>query len=151
MPWGPNTEEDTRNFVQRAIAHQQECPRRHYELAVVLKKENLLIGGCGIRVSNPDLGEGNIGYCLNKNFWGRGYATEAAGALLTFGFKTLNLHRIYATCDPENVASVRVLEKIGMYLEGHLRETLRIRGEWQDSLIYAILDHEWRKLKNLTE
>lgn len=146
MPWGPNTEDDTRNFIRRAISYQQEYPRRHFELAVILKEEDLLIGGCGIRVSNPDLGEGNIGYCLNRNFWGRGYATEAARTLLKFGFETLNLHRIYATCDPENKASVRVLEKIGMSLEGHLRENLRIRGEWRDSLVYAILDWERMKL-----
>jgi len=151
MPWGPNTEDDTHNFIRRAIAYQRESPRRHFELAVVLKEGKLLIGGCGIRVSNPDLGEGNMGYCLNKDFWGRGYATEAANALLSFGFETLNLHRIYATCDPENGASVRVLEKIGMTLEGRLRENIRIRGIWRDSRVYAILDHEWKKLRVTTE
>jgi len=151
MPWGPNTEDDTHHFVQRAIAYQRERPRRHYELALVLREEDLLIGGCGIRVSNPDLDEGNMGYCVNKDFWGRGYATEAAKALLRFGFETLNLHRIYAMCDPENRASARVLEKIGMSLEGRLRENLQIRGIWRDSLVYAILDHEWKKLRITTE
>lgn len=151
MPWGPNTEEESQRFIRRAITFQLEQPRRHYELAVVLKEEDLLIGGCGIRVSNPDIMEGNIGYCLNRNFWGKGYATEAARTLLTYGFETLNLHRIYATCDPENKASVRVLEKIGMSLEGRHRENLRIRGEWRDSLIYAILDYEWKRLKNPIE
>ncbi len=146
MPWGPNTEEDTHIFIRRAIAYQQENPRKHFELAMALKEEDMLIGGCGIRVLNPDLGEGNIGYCLNRDFWGRGYATEAANALLRFGFETLNLHRIYATCDPENRASAHVLEKIGMNLEGRLRENLQIRGRWRDSLVYAILDHEWKKL-----
>lgn len=144
MTWGPNTSDNTRNFILRAIAYQQEQPRIHFELAITLREEGHLIGGCGIRVSSPELREGNIGYCLNRNYWSKGYATEAARELLRFGFEALSLHRIYATCDPENFASRRVLEKIGMTLEGHLRENLLMRGEWRDSLIYAILAREWK-------
>jgi len=75
------------------------------------------------------------------------YATEAARALLTFGFGQLRLHRIFATCDPANTASARVLEKIGMQREGLLREHEWVKGRWRDSFLYAILDHEWKKLK----
>lgn len=148
MDWGPNTEEETRKFVQRAIANQKEQPRRNYTLAIVLKSDSRLIGGCGIEVSNPDNREGWIGYCLNRNFWGKGYGTETARALLKFGFNYLNLHRVYATCDPANIASAQVLEKIGMQREGHLRENKRAKGKWRDSLLYAILDCEWRKSKS---
>ena len=144
MPWGPNTENDTRDFIQRAVGYQLEQPRTHYELAVTLRDKGVLIGGCGIRVTNPVLREGNFGYCLNKQYWGNGYATEAAETLLDFGFGTMKLHRIYATCDPENHASRKVLEKNGLTQEGHLRENLMIRDVWRDSLVYAILDREWR-------
>ena len=143
LPWGPNTEEDSRDFISRSIAIQSESPRRRFEIGIVLKQEGKLIGGCGIRENNPTLMEGNIGYVLNKDYWGRGIATEAARALVRFGFETLNLHRIFATCFPENRASERVLQKCGMRLEGRLRENLLMRGEWRDSLLYAILDHEW--------
>lgn len=146
MDWGPNTEEDSKNFIQRAIAYQKEQPRKKYTLAIVLKKKDTLIGGCGIHVSNPDNREGWIGYCLNHNFWGQGYATETAKALLKFGFDQLNLHRIFATCDPANIASAHVLEKIGMKHEGHLREHKWAKGKWRDSLLYAILDYEWKRL-----
>jgi RimJ/RimL family protein N-acetyltransferase len=145
MPWGPNSESDTRNFINTAISYQREQPRTKYELAVVLKEEGILIGGCGIRISNPELKEADFGYCLNRNYWRRGCATEIARTLLEFGFCKLNLHRIYATCDPENIASKRVLEKMGMSLEGHFRESIQIRGEWRDLLLYAILDNEWIK------
>ena len=145
MEWGPNTQEETRNFIQRAIAYQQEQPRRNYEFAVVLKTGDLLIGSCGIHVSNPDTREGCIGYCFNRHFWGHGYASEAARALLAFGFNRLNLHRIFATCDPVNIASIRVLEKISMQREGHLREHKWSKGKWRNSFLYAILDHEWRQ------
>jgi RimJ/RimL family protein N-acetyltransferase len=146
MDWGPNTVEDTKQFIQRAIAHQKEQPRRTYTLAIVLKLENNLIGGCGIYVSNLENREGWIGYCLNRNFWKQGYATETAKALLKLGFTQLNLHRIFATCDPANIASAHVLEKIGMQREGHFREHKWAKGEWRDSLLYAILDYEWKQL-----
>jgi RimJ/RimL family protein N-acetyltransferase len=150
MDWGPNTEEDTQKFIQRAIASQKEQPRRIYTLAIVLKPKNKLIGGCGIYVSNPENREGWIGYCLNRNFWGQGYATETAKALLKFGFGQLNLHRIFATCDPANIASAHVLEKIGMQREGHFREHKWAKGKWRGSLLYAILDYEWKRLASTT-
>jgi ribosomal-protein-alanine N-acetyltransferase len=145
MDWGPNTVEETRSFIRRAIAYQQEQHRSVYDLAVVLTPQNVLVGGCGIHVSNPDGREGWIGYVLNRNFWGRGYATETAKALLKFGFSQLNLHRVFATCDPSNVASANVLEKIGMQREGYLREHKWAKGKWRDSLLYAILDDEWKR------
>lgn len=147
MDWGPNTEEESESFIQRALAHQKEIPRKNFTLAIVLKATNTLIGGCGIYVSNPDNREGYIGYVLNRNFWGRGYATETAQALLEFGFNQLKLHRIFATCDPENTASARVLEKIDMRREGHFRGHKWAKGKWRNSLLYAILDYEWERLE----
>ena len=144
MPWGPNTENDTREFLRRAISLQHENPRTHFDLAIILKNQGRLIGGCSIRMLNLELREGNIGYCLNREYWDKGYATEAARTLIVFGFNELNFHRIFATCDPENYASIKVLQKIGMTLEGQLRENLKMRGEWRDTQIYAILDHEWK-------
>ena len=81
---------------------------------------------------------------LHPAQWGRGYTTEAARAMIDFGFRELGLHRIWADCDPRNVASWRVLEKLGLRREAHLRQNARIKGEWVDSLLYAILDREWR-------
>ena len=87
---------------------------------------------------------GEIGYCLRPDFWGRGCAAEAAGALLALGFEQLQLHRIQASCDPENAGSRRVLEKLGLQLEGRLRQNLQLRGQWRDSLQWSLLEHEWR-------
>jgi RimJ/RimL family protein N-acetyltransferase len=84
-----------------------------------------------------------IGYCFNKTYWGKGYATEAVRALLEFGFNRLTLHRISANCDPSNVASNRVLMKAGMKLEGRLRENLRVKGRWRDTMVYGILEREY--------
>jgi RimJ/RimL family protein N-acetyltransferase len=66
-----------------------------------------------------------------------------AQLLLRFGFREMHLHRIFATCDPRNLASARVLEKIGMLYEGRMREVMLIRDGWRDSALYAVLEDEW--------
>ena len=147
MAWGPNNEQETRAFVARAIAYGAETPRTRYQLAVTQNGGGGLIGGCGLVVSAPESRAGWIGYCFRRDVWGRGFATEAARALLAFGFEHLGLHRIFATCDTENLASARVLEKCGMVREGRLREHKWIKERWRDSFLYAVLDREWDRLQ----
>lgn len=89
-----------------------------------------------------------IGWIVHPDYQRQGYASEAAAALLRHGFTTMNLHRIIATCQPENPASYRVMEKIGMRREGHFRQCI-YRGVhkgsdvWWDEYFYAILAEEW--------
>ncbi|MEA5602613.1 GNAT family N-acetyltransferase [Nostoc sp. UHCC 0252] len=142
--WTHRTENDVFEFVQMFISEQKEQPRTKFQLAVVLKEENRLIGNCGIRVNDPEMREANIGYELNTQYWGQGYATEAAQAILKFGFEELGMHRIWSWCVAENVASVKVLEKIGMRREGHLLEKELIKERWYDNFLYAILEREWK-------
>ena len=85
-----------------------------------------------------------MGYEFNPDYWGRGYATEAAREMLRFGFEELQLHRITAGCIADNAASAHVLEKIGMKLEGRLREKEFFKGRWWDHLWYEILEQEWK-------
>ena len=141
MPFGPNTHEDSQNFLNGAIAKRKQKPRTDFALAVVLKSEGKLIGGCKIdKVSDI---EAHLGYILNRNYWGNGYATEAARAMVGFAFSELGAHRVYADCHPENAASIRVLEKVGMALEGRRRDYMIFHGEYSDTLLYSILEHEW--------
>jgi ribosomal-protein-alanine N-acetyltransferase len=138
LTWGPNTEKETRAFIRSILRARRRGGRAGYDLAVVLRSEDRLIGGCAIHPATW------IGYVFNRACWGRGYATEAARALLALGFDGLGLHRVTATCDPQNLASARVLEKSGMQLEGRLREHVWQRDRWRDSLLYAILEDDWR-------
>jgi len=147
VEFGPNSEEESRIFTEKALQQKSERPRKNFTLAIVAKVQNALIGGCGLYVSNPKNREGYIGYVLNRNFWGQGYATEAAKGLQELGFNKLKLHRIFATCDAKNIASAHVLEKIDMRQEGRLRENGWVRGKWRDSLLYAILEQEWTMLE----
>ncbi|MGG6310403.1 GNAT family N-acetyltransferase [Paenibacillus macerans] len=141
MVWGPNSEEETREYLARMREMQNKEPREGYELAAVLKATGQLIGGCGLYLSGFKQGE--IGYCFNPLFWRQGYATEAARALLALGFQELGLHRIYATCRPDNSGSAKVMQKIGMTYEGHMREHLWHNGKWHDSFQYSILSSEY--------
>ena len=113
-----------------------------FELSVVHRKENKLIGGC--RINKETNIQAHIGYMINQEYWGFGYATEVAKALVAYGFSELDVHRVYATCVPDNVASLRVLEKAGLVLEGRLRESMMSQGRYCDAFLYGILQHEWK-------
>jgi len=101
-----------------------------------------VIGICGIVVLDGSE-QGEIWYLVRPDCWRRGVATESARALLEIGFSEMNLHRMFATCLPENPASSRILEKIGMRREGNQLKNLKIHGIWHDSSLYAILREEW--------
>lgn len=144
LEWGPNNTDETVAFLEGTIACQKERPRRIYEFAITLKSTGKLIGACGIRVHIEDNEQADIGYCYNRQYWGQGYASEAARAVIAFGFSKLKLHRIIATCDLNNLASAAVLKKSGMRQEGHFIQERKVRGEWRDTLQFAILKDEMR-------
>ena len=83
-------------------------------------------------------------YELDPRFWGRGYATEAARAVLAFGMTRLKPHRVWAHCVADNLGSIRVLAKLGLRQEARLREAEYYKARYWDTLIYAILEDEWR-------
>jgi RimJ/RimL family protein N-acetyltransferase len=169
MVWGPNSKQDTQNFVRQLLEWQQEPQRKVFDFAVIAKSDGQLIGSCGFHITHT-VSEGSsqsvglatagdynvdpyshtrdqnaaVGYCFGKAAWGKGYATEAATAVIKFGFEQLSLHKIFATCDVENKGSARVLEKSGMKREGHLIEDIKVKGRWRDSYLYSILKQDWK-------
>jgi ribosomal-protein-alanine N-acetyltransferase len=143
MTWGPNTEQDTHDFLEQSAAQSSTDPRMDYSFAVVRREDERMMGAAGLHMKSADAHEGMLGYCYAREAWGHGYATEAARAMLTLGFDALGLHRVWAGCDPDNAGSIRVLEKLGMSLEGHFRDNVRIRGVLRDSLAFGILADEW--------
>jgi RimJ/RimL family protein N-acetyltransferase len=97
-----------------------------------------------LRIESIDSRQGDIGFELDPSYWGQGYASEAARAMLEFGFTEIDLHRIWARCNAENDGSVRLLEKLGMQREGRLRENEYFKGRWWDTMIFAVLESEWK-------
>ena len=142
--WTERTEADAQAFVQRFVNWQWEEPRSRIQLAIAIAASGELIGNVGLRRPAAEALVAEIGFELSALHWGLGYATEAASALLRFGFGELALHRISAHCVAENAASARVLEKLGMTLEGRLRESEFLKEHWWDVLLFGVLASEWQ-------
>ncbi|MGK7369659.1 MAG: GNAT family N-acetyltransferase, partial [Candidatus Halalkalibacterium sp. M3_1C_030] len=104
--------------------------------AVILKKEDILIGSIGYKDIDSKHNRAELGYWIGKPYWGKGYATEAVVKLIQFGFEHLKLHRVYATPFGSNTASQKVLEKAGMKKEGSLKDHIYHFGEYHDLFIY---------------
>jgi [ribosomal protein S5]-alanine N-acetyltransferase len=138
------SEERTRDYLRWTKTLAQDPARRHYPFAICRREEDRVIGSCWLNITSPELREAELAYQMNRRHWGQGYVTEAARAVLAFGFEELKLHRVWAKCLLENIGSFRVMEKLGMRREGHQRENQWLHGRWWDTLLYAILDHEWR-------
>jgi ribosomal-protein-alanine N-acetyltransferase len=113
-------------------------------LAVDRVCDGAFIGWCSLNRWNPDYRSAALGYCYTDAAWGQGYATEAARALLRWAFDTLDLNRLQAEADTRNMASARVLEKLGFVREGTLREDCIVNGEVSDSWVYGLLRREWQ-------
>jgi [ribosomal protein S5]-alanine N-acetyltransferase len=113
-------------------------------VAVDRVADGAFIGWCHLSNWNPDHHSASLGYCFNEAAWGYGYATEAARALLRWAFDTLDLNRVQAETDTRNVASARVLEKLGFVREGTLREDCVVNGEVSDTSVYGLIRREWQ-------
>jgi len=117
--------------------------------AVALKDTDQLVGHLYFAQTMPkDLLTWELGYIFNPAFQGQGFATEASTALIRFGFEHWDIHRVVAHCNPENIASWRVMEKIGMQREGHFRQNIFFQRDadgnpiWLDTYEYAILKED---------
>ncbi|MFB8277759.1 GNAT family N-acetyltransferase [Nocardia colli] len=113
-------------------------------LSVEDKATGRLLGDVVLFWRDAESRSGEIGYVFSPAVAGHGYATEAARALLRLGFEQLSLHRITARIDGRNVASARVLGRLGMRREAVHLEDLWFKNEWSDTIVYAMLEHEWR-------
>lgn len=136
MPEGVLTAEQVQKFISDNRDEAKHFP-------IVLREQSQVIGHL---VFHPYFGEHTyeIGWVLNPAYYRKGYASEAAQALLDYGFTKMKLHRIIATCQPENIASYRVMEKIGMRREGFFKKCIPHGDDWWDEYYYAILQEEWQ-------
>ncbi|WP_411137569.1 GNAT family N-acetyltransferase [Streptomyces sp. C10] len=154
--WGPHDEAASRASVaDKATRTTLRASGDFLQLAVVVRDggtshalkamgAGTLVGDVTFVWNSREHRQGGIGYVFHPAHAGHGYATEASRALLKLGFEELKLHRIQAELDGRNTASARLLERLGMRREGHLRENEFLDGEWSDEVIYAMLAREWR-------
>ena len=138
----PYTEEDAvfwLNFVWQGLKSGER-----FVFAVVLKESNEFIGAIGLHPNGKHNGA-EMGYWLGEAFWGNGLMTEAASAVLRFGFEELNLHKIYATHFTDNLASGKVMLKNGMIKEGELKEHYKVEGVYKSVMQYRLLRQEYKQ------
>jgi len=108
--------------------------------AIELDPEKRLIGSIGLNDIDSQHNHAELGYWIGQPYWNQGYATEAAGALIGFAFRILKLNRVFAHHFERNVASERVLEKLGMQREGFLRKHVKKWGRYENVVLHAILN-----------
>jgi RimJ/RimL family protein N-acetyltransferase len=136
----PYTVDDARAFM--GAQHTAWAAQVGLVLTVCLRDTDEPIGSIGIEI-NRGMDRAELGYWIAVPMWGQGYATEAAGAMVGYGFERLGLHRVYAGHFSGNEASGRVLTKVGMSLEGTLRECLKKDGAYRDDVVYGVLKREF--------
>jgi RimJ/RimL family protein N-acetyltransferase len=141
----PRDRDEARRVLAR-VARKTAIDEEHDELllAVLAKESGAIIGHVTLERTSREHQQGEIGYVLHPDHQGHGFATEATTVMLRLGFEGLGFHRIVGRLDARNVASARVLERLGMRREAHLRENEFIKGEWCDELVYAMLSTEWQ-------
>ena len=138
------TSESVRAYFE-AQRDQQLNEFPHWvNLMMELKSEGKVVGCVGIGVTNKEQGQASIGWMLSCRYQGQGLATEAAQALVDFGFGSMGLHRIFARTGKANTRSWLLMERLSMRREAHFRQSHMVRDEWDDEFVYAILAHEWK-------
>jgi ribosomal-protein-alanine N-acetyltransferase len=143
----PERPEQSRAWLRDVIVHNRRIPRVAYNLGIELQSERRVIGWIGIGSSEryPEAGELDFGYTLHRDYWGQGFATEAARAIVDFGFRTLDGQRITAWCYEANLASARVLEKTGLVFVRRFEEAAPHGGPSMTSLEYEIVRNTWHR------
>lgn len=139
-----------RDQFERRLDTRFEADDDVYRLAVTVKEGGALVGEVLLKLASRDALQAELGYIFNPAHAGRGYATEAAAAMLSIGFDPLGFHRIFARLDTANAGSVGVVERLGMRREAHLRENDRFNGKWGDEYVYALLRSEWEERRRNT-
>jgi len=130
-----------------AEIHGYFAQKMLFQWGIALKESDRIIGTTTLFHLDTKNRRAEIGYALDRRFWGKGYVNEALNSLFKYAFENLKMHRIEADVDPRNSASVKVLERLGFQKEGLLRERWHVGGEIQDALFYGLLEKDWRASK----
>lgn len=141
--WQPQTLEEVKEFIKEKTAKIPNIPDTWYQLGILLKETDELIGDIGIHFIDSDNLQVEIGFTLSLEHQCKGYATEAIIGVINYLFYNLKKHRIIASVDPRNITSIALLERIQMRKEAHFKKSFWFNNEWADDVVYAILKEEW--------
>jgi RimJ/RimL family protein N-acetyltransferase len=143
--WDPRSRDEVGEVLKQwLLPSPMDADGQALSLAAELQGTGRVIGSLVLFQRSVEHLQGEIGFVFNPDYQGRGLATEGAAELLRIGFEGLTLRRLCGRCDARNHASARLMERLGMRREAHLIQNERVKGEWTDELIFAILAEEWR-------
>lgn len=143
LPYDSDAGREFINLMKDAIPG---TPGLWFQAAVVIKSSKKMIGDIAFHIMEKDNRQAYIGITLSRLFWGKGYGEETSRCILNYLFTELNLHRVVAECDVNNVASFTLLDRLGFRREAHLIENIWFKGSWGSEYHYAMLDREWKKM-----
>jgi RimJ/RimL family protein N-acetyltransferase len=142
MPY-PYTIKDAKYWVN--LSRREARTDKSCNFGIELSDSKKVIGGITLKNLNMTDLNAEVGYCIGRRFWKKGYSTEALGLILKFAFNDLKLRRVYAVVHEKNIGSVKLLEKAGFTREGIWRKASRIGNRWYDVYAYGILKSEFNK------
>jgi RimJ/RimL family protein N-acetyltransferase len=143
--WSPRSRDEVREALAKKVS--QSAIREEGEvlaLAVVLTGTGRVVGDVILMWTSREHRQGEVGFVFHPDEHGKGLAGEATRVMLGLGFGGLGLHRIVGRCDARNLASARLMERLGMRREAHFVQNEFVKGEWCDELVFAVLAEEWR-------
>ncbi|WMJ87430.1 GNAT family N-acetyltransferase [Anaerocolumna sp. MB42-C2] len=135
----PLSLEDSKRIFDKYITDTCDFPNSGSAMLSIIDGQDLFAGEIHIKCNWAEMKEWEIGYKLLKEFWNNGYATEAVKAVAIYLFEQIQIHKLIAFANSDNMKSEHVLQRIGMKKEGHLREARIVNGEYKDELVYAML------------
>jgi ribosomal-protein-alanine N-acetyltransferase len=145
LTWRTSTPDESLILLAEALRENNSHPRAKDYFAIVMKANDQIIGEAGFTVESraENGGVADLGYFLLKEYWGKGYATEATELMIGYCFTVLGLHKVTASCDAENRSSENVMKKCGLEREAYQKKQYLLEGKWRDRLEYGLLREDW--------
>jgi len=143
--WIPENIEEVIDFIKNKVSPTIDIADTWFQFVIISNKDGKVIGDLGVHFIDKEKSQAELGCTINKEYHGKGFATEAMAEIISYLFKDLNKHRIHASVDPRNIASVKLMETLGFRKEAHFKESLYLNNEWVDDVIYGLLQSEWNR------
>lgn len=140
--WIPEKLEEVESFIKKT-AKEFNLVDTWFQLVIINKENQALIGDIGLHFIVPENKQVEIGCTIAKAHQNKGYAVESLKKVIDFLFIELHKHRIIASVDPNNISSIHLMERLGFRKEAHFKESLLVKGQWVDDIVYAMLKKEW--------
>lgn len=141
--WQPQSLEQVIELIKRIKPENFNCDGEWYQVGITLKEDLKLIGDLGIQISSRDSRLAEVGITVHPQYENKGYGREALSALLNLLLYKLGKHRVTASVDPRNLASMALMKRVGLRQEGHFIKSIWLKDTWVDDVIFAALKNDW--------